>query len=117
MGALPAIVMNGSQTRRTRMRTRQRLTAASAAAAIAMAGAATGVLLIQPNSAAAADSVFYVDPSTQAARWVAANPNDSKMPVIRDRIASVPQGRWYTQNNPSTVRSEVDAFVGAAAAA
>jgi endoglucanase len=99
------------------MRTRQRLVAAGAAAAIGMAGAASGVLLIHPQLAAAADSVYYVDPDTNAARWVAANPNDSRTAVIRDRIASVPQGRWFTQNNPSTVRGEVDAFVGAAAAA
>jgi endoglucanase len=48
---------------------------------------------------------------------VAANPNDSRTAVIRDRIANVPQGRWFTQNNPGTVAAEVDAFVGAAAAA
>uniref|UniRef100_UPI000D724C91 Glycoside hydrolase family 6 n=1 Tax=metagenome TaxID=256318 RepID=UPI000D724C91 len=64
-----------------------------------------------------ADSAFYVDPDTGAARWVAANPGDPRAAVIRDRIASVPQGRWFTQNNPGTVRGQVDAFVGAAAAA
>jgi endoglucanase len=37
--------------------------------------------------------------------------------VIRDRIASVPQGRWFTQNNPGTIAGEVDGYVGAAAAA
>jgi endoglucanase len=84
--------------------------------AVLAATVALGVGLLQPG-AEAADSVFYVDPDTQAARWVAANPNDSRTPVIRDRIASVPQGRWFTQNNTSTVRSEVDSFVGAAAAA
>jgi endoglucanase len=60
---------------------------------------------------------FYVDPDTAAARWVAANPDDPRAGVIRDRIASVPQGRWFNGNNTSTVRAEVDAFVGAAAAA
>jgi endoglucanase len=65
----------------------------------------------------AASSGFYVDPDTQAARWVAANPNDPRAAVIRDRIARVPQGRWFTQNNTSTVRREVSSFVGAAAAA
>jgi endoglucanase len=67
--------------------------------------------------AAHADSVFYVDPQTQAAQWVAANPNDPRTPVIRDRIASVPQGRWFTTTNTATVRAQVEAFVGAAAAA
>jgi endoglucanase len=69
------------------------------------------------SPAAAAPSVFYVDPQTKAAEWVAANPNDSRTPVIRDRIASVPQPRWFTTTNTSTVRAQVDSFVGAAAAA
>jgi endoglucanase len=86
---------------------------ASACAALALAA---GVVSAAPT-AHAADSVFYVDPQTSAARWVAANPNDSKMPVIRDRIAAVPQARWFTTTNTSTVRGQVDAFVGAAAAA
>jgi len=60
---------------------------------------------------------FYVDPDTSAAQWVAANPGDPRAAVIRDRIARVPQARWFTQNNTAEVRSEVDAFVGAAAAA
>ena len=69
------------------------------------------------SPAAAAPSVFYVDPQTNAARWVAANPNDGRAAVIRDRIASVPQPRWYTSTNTSTVRAQVSDFVGAAAAA
>ncbi|GIF53631.1 endoglucanase [Asanoa ferruginea] len=67
--------------------------------------------------AAAVDSAFYVDPDTNAARWVAANPNDSKAAVIRERIAEVPQARWFTTTNTSTVRGQVNTFVGAAAAA
>src|SRR5262245_41706573 len=65
--------------------------------------------------AAAAPSVFYVDPETNAARWVAANPNDSRAAVIRDRIATVPQARWFTTTNTTTVRAQIDAYVGAAA--
>jgi endoglucanase len=68
------------------------------------------------SPAAAAPSVFYVDPETNAAHWVAANPNDSRAAVIRDRIAAVPQPRWFTTTNTSTVRAQVDSFVGAAAA-
>jgi endoglucanase len=83
-------------------------------AAAAVLVAATAVLW--PGSASAAESPYYVDPQASAARWVAANPGDSRAAVIRDRIASVPQGRWYTQNNTATVAAEVDAFVGAAAA-
>jgi endoglucanase len=69
------------------------------------------------TTAAPAESAFYVDPDATAARWVAANPGDSRAAVIRDRIASVPQARWFTTTNTGTVRSQVDSFVGAAAAA
>ena len=86
--------------------------------AVAVAAAATvGAGVLMAPSAFAADSPYYVDPNASAARWVAANPGDSRAPVIRDRIANVPQGRWFTQNNPGTVAGEVDSFVGAAAAA
>jgi endoglucanase len=100
------------------MNRRSAHTAALAGAAM-MAAAATwvGVGLLRPSAAEAADSVFYVDPDASAARWVAANPNDSRAAVIRDRIASVPQARWFTTTNTSAVRGQVDAFVGAAAAA
>ncbi|MFY1671854.1 glycoside hydrolase family 6 protein [Plantactinospora sp. WMMB334] len=100
------------------MHLRPALAAAGAVAVTALAATtAVGVGLLNPTPAMAADSAFYVDPDTSAARWVAANPNDSRTAVIRDRIAGVPQGRWFTQNNPGTVRGQVDAFVGAAAAA
>ncbi|MFG2063004.1 glycoside hydrolase family 6 protein [Micromonospora sp. NPDC048871] len=98
------------------MRTRR--TSAVVGAVTALTVAATvgvGALLAAP--AAAADSAFYVDPQTSAARWVAANPGDSRAAVIRDRIANVPQPRWYTTTNTSTVQGEVSQFVGAAAAA
>ncbi|WP_213450518.1 glycoside hydrolase family 6 protein [Rhizomonospora bruguierae] len=98
------------------MRRRSAATVAALAATVA-AAAAVAVGILQPQSASAADSVFYVDPETAAAKWVAANPNDPKTPVIRDRIANVPQARWFTTTNTSTVRAQVDAFVGAAAAA
>jgi endoglucanase len=78
---------------------------------------ALAALSMRPATAQTGNSVYYTDPNSNAARWVAMNPNDSRMPVIRDRIASVPQGRWFTQNNPSTVASQVSTYVGAAAAA
>ncbi|PRY36878.1 glycoside hydrolase family 6 protein [Umezawaea tangerina] len=68
-------------------------------------------------TALAADSAFYVDPSSSSAKWVAANPGDSRASVIRDRIASVPQARWFTTTNTSSVRAEISSFVGAAASA
>jgi endoglucanase len=100
------------------MRRRSVLTAAVAVAAMSLAVATVvGVGLLRPHAAAAADSAFYVDPDTGAARWVAANPNDSRTAVIRDRIANVAQARWFTTTNTSAVRAQVDGFVGAAAAA
>ena len=93
------------------MRLKPLATATAAAAVVA------GTAVLWPGTAAAAESAFYVDPQTSAARWVSANPGDPRAAVIRDRIAAVPQGRWFTQNNTATVAAEVDAFVGAAAAA
>lgn len=98
------------------MNSRTALTAALAGIAMT-AATMVGIGLLRPATAEAADSVFYVDPDTQAARWVAANPNDSRAAVIRDRVASVPQARWFTTTNTSAVRGQVNAFVGAAAAA
>ncbi|MCG5214973.1 glycoside hydrolase family 6 protein [Streptosporangium soli] len=87
-------------------------------AAVAAAGAVTlAVAAVLQTTALAADSPFYVDPETGAAKWVAQNPGDSRMAVIRDRIASVPQARWFTANNTSTVRAQVESFTGAAASA
>ncbi|HZG05899.1 MAG TPA: glycoside hydrolase family 6 protein [Streptomyces sp.] len=92
----------------------------SLALAAAAVTAAAAALLAPGGTAQAADSAdspYYVNPDTQAARWVAANPGDSRAAVIRDRIASVPQGQWFTTTNTDTVRSEVDSLVTAAAGA
>ncbi|UUV30767.1 glycoside hydrolase family 6 protein [Amycolatopsis roodepoortensis] len=83
----------------------------------AMVLAALAVVPLTAGTAQGAPSGFYVDPQTNAARWVAANPNDGRAAVIRDRIAKVAQARWFTTTNTGTVRAQVDAFVGAAAAA
>ncbi|WP_367129382.1 glycoside hydrolase family 6 protein [Saccharothrix sp. HUAS TT1] len=92
-----------------------------AAAACALSSAlVAGVVALAVGGGAtaqAAESEFYVDPSSSSARWVAANPGDSRAQLIRDRIASVPQARWFTTTNTSSVRSEVSSFVGAAASA
>ena len=91
---------------------------ALALGALSTALAVGAALLLQgPAPALAADSAFYVDPTTNAAKWVAANPGDSRTSLIRDRIASVPQAKWFTTTNTSAVRAQVDAYVGAAAAA
>ncbi|MFJ9787456.1 glycoside hydrolase family 6 protein [Amycolatopsis sp. NPDC101161] len=79
--------------------------------------ALAGSVVVVGTGAEAAGSAFYVDPTTNAAQWVAANPGDSRAGVIRDRIASVPQAKWFTTTDTATVRGEVDAYTGAAAAA
>ncbi|MFI7452409.1 glycoside hydrolase family 6 protein [Nonomuraea sp. NPDC049714] len=83
----------------------------------AVATVAAGTAIFTSSAVQAAESTFYVDPLTNAATWVADNPDDSRAGVIRDRIAAVPQGRWFATYNPATVRGQVDAYVGAAAAA
>jgi endoglucanase len=89
---------------------------ACAAAGVLVAG--TVALAVGGGAAVnAAESAFYTDPMSSSARWVAANPGDSRAAVIRDRIASVPQARWYTTTNTSSIRSEINSFVGAAASA
>ncbi|MEU4448204.1 glycoside hydrolase family 6 protein [Actinosynnema sp. NPDC050801] len=100
-----------------RPRHKARLAAAGALSSALVASAVALVLGGGATTAQAADSAFYVDPNTSAARWVAQNPNDSRAAVIRDRIVNTPQARWYTTTNTSEVRGQVDAFVGAAAAA
>ncbi|MFE2754463.1 glycoside hydrolase family 6 protein [Actinosynnema sp. NPDC059335] len=97
--------------------TRRKQATAGALLSGALVAAATALAVSGGVPAQAAESAFYVDPSSSSAKWVAANPGDWRAPVIRDRIASVPQARWYTTTNTSTVRSEVSSFVGAAASA
>jgi endoglucanase len=89
------------------------------AGALSIAFTAGAVALAVGSAATvqAAESAFYVDPASSSAKWVAANSGDSRAPVIRDRIASVPQARWFTTTNTSSVRSEISSFVGAAASA
>ncbi|MET8089954.1 glycoside hydrolase family 6 protein [Micromonospora sp. NPDC005220] len=85
----------------------------------AVAGAATvGVCLtVGSASAGTVSGSLYRDPSSAVVRWVAANPGDSRAAVIRDKIASQPQARWFANFNISTAQSEAAAYVGAANAA
>ncbi|MFF5051673.1 glycoside hydrolase family 6 protein [Micromonospora sp. NPDC000663] len=86
----------------------------SAIAGIAAAGVCFAV---GGASAGTVSGSLYRDPSSAVVRWVAANPGDSRAAVIRDKIASQPQARWFANFNPSTVQSEVSEFIGAANAA
>jgi endoglucanase len=88
--------------------------ATTATACLVAAGAwfATG-----SASAGTISGTMYVDQTAQVVKWVAANPGDSRMPVIRDKIASQPQARWVSSFNISTVQNEISTYVTAANAA
>ncbi|MFI5835422.1 glycoside hydrolase family 6 protein [Micromonospora sp. NPDC051300] len=96
---------------------RRRGSAALGAAAVAGLTAAGVCLSVGGASAGTVSGSLYRDPSSAVVRWVAANPGDSRAAVIRDKIASQPQARWFANFNPSTIQSEVSGFVGAANAA
>lgn len=64
-----------------------------------------------------ADTQFYADPNSQAARWVAANGSDSRASAINSRIAQVPSGIWFSSYQPSTITSNVSAVTSAAKSA
>jgi len=85
----------------------------TAAVSACVAGAAC-VVAVGNASAGALSGTLYRDPSSQVVKWVAANPNDSRTPVIRDKIASQPQAHWLSSFNLSTVTSEVSSVVSAA---
>jgi endoglucanase len=63
------------------------------------------------SAAATTPDVLFRDPDSQAVRWLAANPGDSRAGLIRDRIASQPQGRWFTTYKPDSITSEVAGLV------
>jgi endoglucanase len=58
---------------------------------------------------------FYVDPESEAAQWVAQHPDDSRAAAIRDHIAEVPFGIWFSTYTPDTVTREVSSVTGRAA--
>jgi endoglucanase len=89
----------------------------SVAASVAAVAGATVVgvcLTVGSASAGTLSGSLYRDPNSAVVRWVSANPGDSRAAVIRDKIASQPQARWFANFNPSTVQSEVSGFIGAA---
>jgi endoglucanase len=108
--------------RSTKVKRRQRLAAIVAGAATAAAAALSAGFLLSPNAGAQDDvsaqaQALWTNPNTQAARWVAANPNDSRAAMIRDRIAETPAGNWFTQYNPTGgIAAQVAAVVDGAAA-
>ncbi|WP_217999061.1 glycoside hydrolase family 6 protein [Nocardiopsis trehalosi] len=97
------------------------LAAAVAALALAFTAAPAAADTAPQGAAPAADlpdgTEFYADPDSQVMDWVAANPNDWRRPVIADRIASQPQGVWFSAYRPATVTQDVRRVTGAADAA
>ncbi|GAA1644152.1 glycoside hydrolase family 6 protein [Actinoplanes couchii] len=93
---------------------RSRIAAAAACAAVV----ATSVLIVTGSASAGTISgTLYRDPDTAVARWLSANPGDSRATVIRDKIASQPATRWLSNFNIATVGAEVAGYVTAAEAA
>lgn len=86
------------------------------AAAAALAGVSATVWAIGSGSAVAGtvSGTLYRDPNSQVMRWLAANPNDSRAALIRERIGSQPQFRWFASPNAATVTADVSSYVGGA---
>ncbi|MEV4556307.1 glycoside hydrolase family 6 protein [Kitasatospora sp. NPDC049285] len=96
----------------------------SAAVPLLAAAAAVALVTVAQSGAGAAvqgslpaGTQFYKDPASQVVKWVAANPNDSRTPVISKRVASQPQGIWFANYRPDTITSDVRTVTGAAATA
>lgn len=61
------------------------------------------------------DEGFYVDPDSNAAKWLALNPDDPRAKKIERSIARRPGARWFGDWNKD-IRGDLDAYVAAAAA-
>lgn len=90
----------------------------------AVCPALAGTALAAPAHAASAvtgslsaSTKFYVNPDSNVAQWVAANPGNADEPVIAKDIASQPQATWFTTYDPTTIESQVSSLVSAASAA
>lgn len=107
------------QARMPKPHRRRTRTAAVIAAVAAVLTTATAALLATGDSAFAGTltGTFYKDPNSKVLQWLAANPNDSRAALIRDRIGVQPQGKWFAYYSPSTIQSEVSAYVSGANAA
>ncbi len=90
--------------------------AATATTATATAAPAAAVTAAGVTGSLPATTVFYTNPDSNVEQWVAANPGDSREPVIAAKIASQPQATWFTTYNPSTIGSQVSSLTSAAAA-
>jgi len=57
---------------------------------------------------------FYTDPGDPAAQWVHEHHDDSRAAAVRERIAAQPQGFWFADPDPGTVRQRASTLVRAA---
>jgi endoglucanase len=89
---------------------------AGAAAVVTVAAITAAVWAAGTGSATAGtvSGTFYRDPNSAVLRWLAANPNDTRATMIRDRIGSQPQGRWFANYNPATITADVSSYVSGA---
>jgi endoglucanase len=92
----------------------RRPAALAAAAAVGVTVAAGVWFATGTASAGTLAGSLYREPNTQVSRWVAANPNDSRTPVISTNIASQPEAHWLSNFNTGTVQSEVASYVSGA---
>src|SRR5512139_3491706 len=68
-----------------------------AVAAFLLAG---WIVVAAPAQAGTLSGSFYADPNSAVKRWLAANPNDSRAPLIASRIGSQPQGKVVRHLQP-----------------
>ncbi|MGR3937064.1 glycoside hydrolase family 6 protein [Streptomyces sp. BRA346] len=58
---------------------------------------------------------FYVDPHSNAAKWLSANPDDPRAKKIERSLVRRPGARWFGDWNED-IKADIDAYVSAAAA-
>jgi endoglucanase len=66
------------------------------------------------SGAARPSGALFVNPHGQARQWVDSHSGDHRREVIAERIASQPQGVWFTSYDPGGVTGDVRAVTAAA---
>src|SRR5262245_27568768 len=93
---------------------RQLLRAAIAIVAASCMAATAAWIANGSASAGTLSGTLYRDPNSAVVKWVAANPSDSRVGPIRDKIASQPAAHWLSSFNMSTVVNETSTFINGA---
>jgi endoglucanase len=94
--------------------TRRGRWSALAAGAAAVGAVAFGVSSLAPSASAAIVGELYA-PTSSAETWVAANPNDSRAAVIREKLVGQPLAVWLTSPNVALMQTRVTTAITAAA--